>query len=543
MKNIAYILSACLIFTVSANAQDYDVVILNGRVMDPETNFDGVANVGIRDGVILTITQDDISGSETVDASSHVVAPGFIDYHWHGLDPLTSKLALRDGVTTAMDLEAGALNVDQWYEAHDGKMLYNYGTSANQLLARMLVHDAQEMKAQDEVDLEGPMDIRQTLPLWDVAAEDGVPGWSVSRSNLVQTNRIMETLDEELRQGALGIGSLIGYMRTGITTLEMFLAQKTAANYGRTTAVHARFYPSALTPIEHPTGFNELFTNAWMLEAPLLYQHNVDYGWWEIEEKLAVARERGLNMYGEMYPYNAASTAISAEYLLPDVYEAGGNNYGSSEEEGGIYDPQSDRFYTKEEFLEARDKEPGRIIFAYFSIRDPWIAQWISTPGMLVGSDGVYHAGESAFDMPYEAYIGHPRTTGTRGKTLRLARESNVPLMRVLANASYLPAKHLSDAGVEAMQERGRLQEGMIADIVVIDPEIVTDNATYREGEQGLPTTGIPYVLVNGKIVVNNSEVLQVYAGEPIRYPVESKGRYVQISREDWLKQFPEVYE
>ena len=76
-------------------------------------------------------------------------------------------------------------------------------------------------------------------------------------------------------------------MRTGITTLEMFLAQKTAANYGRTTAVHARYLAYGVVTFS---------SNAWMLEAPLLYQHNVDYGWWEIEEKLAVARERGLNM-------------------------------------------------------------------------------------------------------------------------------------------------------------------------------------------------------------------------------------------------------
>ena len=79
------ILVATVLFAAgceNGGAQEtYDVVIINGRVMDPETNFDGVANVGIRDGVILTITQDDISGSETVDASGHVVAPGFIDYH------------------------------------------------------------------------------------------------------------------------------------------------------------------------------------------------------------------------------------------------------------------------------------------------------------------------------------------------------------------------------------------------------------------------------------------------------------------------------
>jgi adenine deaminase len=85
----------------------YDIVILNGRVMDPETEFDGIRNVGIKDGRIVTITEDDISGNETIDATDHVVAPGFIDTHFHWTRPIGYKVALRDGVTTAMDLEAG----------------------------------------------------------------------------------------------------------------------------------------------------------------------------------------------------------------------------------------------------------------------------------------------------------------------------------------------------------------------------------------------------------------------------------------------------
>ena len=79
----------------------------------------------------------------------------------------------------------------------------------------------------------------------------------------------------------------------------------------------------------------------------------------------------------------------------------------------------------------------------------------------------------------------------------------------------------------------------MVADITVFNPDTITDNATYTLGEQGLPTTGIPHVLVDGQIVVKDSEVLEVYAGQPMRYPVEEKGRYKPISEVDWLKQFP----
>jgi N-acyl-D-aspartate/D-glutamate deacylase len=102
------ILSLCatvLLAAVPAKAQDtYDLVILNGRVMDPETMLDARLNVGIRDGRIAIITPSGISGDQTIDATDHVVTAGFIDTHFHALDGLSLKLAALDGVTTGMDL-------------------------------------------------------------------------------------------------------------------------------------------------------------------------------------------------------------------------------------------------------------------------------------------------------------------------------------------------------------------------------------------------------------------------------------------------------
>jgi formylmethanofuran dehydrogenase subunit A len=109
--------------------------------------------------------------------------------------------------------------------------------------------------------------------------------------------------------------------------------------------------------------------------------------------------------------------------------------------------------------------------------------------------------------------------------------------MQILAASSYNPAKYLGNTGLEAMQERGRLQEGMVADIVVLDPLTVTDNSTYAQGT--LPTTGIPYVLVNGTIVVKDSDVLKdVYPGQPIRFPVETEPKFQPLTLEDWKTEF-----
>ena len=102
--------SVIMLNTLAATAvfaQDYDLVINNGRVMDPETLFDGIANVGIKDGRIVAISKDPLVGAETVNAAGHIVAPGFIDTHFHFQMPIGYSLGLRDGLTSSMDFEMG----------------------------------------------------------------------------------------------------------------------------------------------------------------------------------------------------------------------------------------------------------------------------------------------------------------------------------------------------------------------------------------------------------------------------------------------------
>ena len=108
--------------------------------------------------------------------------------------------------------------------------------------------------------------------------------------------------------------------------------------------------------------------------------------------------------------------------------------------------------------------------------------------------------------------------------------------MHIIAQNSYWAAKHLGDAGIEAMQIRGRMQEGMVADITIFDPENVTDNGTYKVGENGRPSTGIPFVLVNGTVMVRDSEVVSgVYPGQAIRFEPEAEGLFVPMNKESYL--------
>jgi len=517
----------------SSNPIDgYDVVILNGRVMDPETKFDGIRNVGIKDGRIVSITEDNIIGAETIDASGHVVAAGFIDYEQHGLDPFGIKVNLRDGVTTQMDFEVGALNIPEWYEKRSGKTQANFGTVAGQEYARMRVHDSMA--------LEGP-DISMPFALMEHRAksgEDGHEGWANDRSTYAQINEVHSILDEELRQGALGIGSLIGYAGIAIVSYEMYTTQKLAGQYGRVTSVHHRFHPSATPPTEAPIGAKELIANAMTLNAPLQIHHDNDFGWWENEELLANARKQGYNVWATYYPWIAGSGNYGAAIVNPPIWE----DLMNYKYEETIYDPQMDKFVTKEEFLKLAKEEPGRTLIAYSPPRKKWLPEWTKVEGFIVAGDGMpgtdVNGDFLGWDGAYKDFAGHPRLAGTHAVVLRVARENGVPLMHSLAQLSYWPAKFMGDTGLKSMQERGRMQEGMVADIVVFDAKNVTEHATYKAGTNGLPSTGIPYVLVNGTTVVKDSKVLKdIFPGQPIRFPVEDKGRYQKITEKAWKDQ------
>lgn len=171
--------------------------------------------------------------------------------------------------------------------------------------------------------------------------------------------------------------------------------------------------------------------------------------------------------------------------------------------------------------------------------RKKWLPYWLKMPNMVVASDAMPGLGKNGQLLPANAepeeYAGHPRTAGTYAETLKLAREHEVPLMFTLAQTSYWSAKHLGDAGIEAMAERGRVQVGKIADLTLFDPLKVASRATYKAGEQGRPPVGIPYVIVNGKIAFRHGKVLAIKAGQPIRYATAAKGRFRPVDVNQWL--------
>jgi hypothetical protein len=529
MKVFRTTVLSLLVFTPAAVAADYDVVILNGRVMDPETSFDQVANVGISGDRIARISKEEMKGETVIDASGHVVSPGFIDTQAHSHGNLFGvKLMMRDGVTSPMDLEYGNINSAAWYAERKGKWPVNFAAAASHELQRMRVLD--KMPLPDPLDAEGGLLMRG-----DSYNENGIPDWAETIPTLDQLNQILAGIDEELRQGALTAATTMGYMAKGATTLEVFNLQKAAANYGRANSSHVRLLGNSKPPYEGNLGNLEQMANAAALGAPMLISHNNNVGWWEIEERAQGMRDQGMNVWSEYYPYTCGSTTIGSEFLTPDGLKLLGWNYED------MVNPRTGLGMSQAEYEEIVADDPAYVIMACIKDREEWLPMWLQVPHMTVAGDQMPPTDAEGkildWDDPYEAYVGHPRTAGSHAATFRLGREHNVPLMQTISQNSYWAAKHLGDTRLKAMQERGRLQEGMIADITIFDPDTITDNAGYKLGTNGLPSSGIPYVLVSGTLVVEDSKVKDdVYPGQEIRFPVQEKGRWVPLERKSYLE-------
>src|SRR5712692_6892505 len=136
--------AAVLAAHATRQGEQFDLVLVGGRVLDPETGLDANRNVGIRGGRIAAVTVEPLAARETLEVSGLVVAPGFIDLHAHGQDSESYRYYAHDGVTTALELEIGTYPVAPWYAERDGRALINYGVSAGHVGARraLIAHDA-----------------------------------------------------------------------------------------------------------------------------------------------------------------------------------------------------------------------------------------------------------------------------------------------------------------------------------------------------------------------------------------------------------------
>ena len=457
-----------LLFAGVLGAQQFDLVIANGRVMDPASNLNAVRYVGIRAGKIAAISESPLQGRNTVDARGMVVAPGFIDLHSHGQTPENYAFKARDGVTTALEMEVGAAPVTRWYQAREGKALINYGATSGHLPARMAVmHDTGTLLPRDK---------------------------AVTRAATADEQReIRNLVAKGLDEGALGIGMGIAYIplvgRAEILDLFRLAAERHAVIY-----VHIRnggpVEPGVVDALQ------EVIADAAATGAGVHVVHITSMGLRETPlclEMIAGARKRGLDITTEAYSYTAGMTDLSSAIF----------DQGWQQKQGNItyHDLQwaaTGERLTAETF--ARYRKQGGMV-AIHSIPEDIVKLAMANPMVMIASDGILDHGK-----------GHPRAAGTYARVLgKYVREEHaLTLMEALRKMTSMPADRLG------MKNKGRIEVGADADITVFDPATVTDKATFENPAQY--SEGIDYVLVGGTPVVSRGRLVDgVFPGRGLR--------------------------
>ena len=513
---------------------DWDLVLRGGRVIDPESGLDAVRDLAVANGRIAAIGAALRPAPVDVDVAGQVVTAGFIDLHSHVSDLGGLRLQAMDGVTTALELEAGVTPVGEAYRraAAQGRPI-NYGFAASWALARM----------------EAVAGLRPDASLAGFMARISEPAWQ-RPAEPAQVSAMLGRLSTDLADGALGIGVLLGYAPAA-SPAEYLCVAGLAAEAGVPTFTHARdlieMVPGAVID-----GAEEIVRAAAQTGAHMHYCHINSTSQRHIERVLALvgrAQAAGSVVTTEAYPYGSGMTGIGAAFLAPERLGERGLAPASL-----TYAPTGERVSSEARLRELRQSDPGGlVIIDLLSEDDPadraLLMRSLTFPGAVVASDAMPltwttpPADPLGWPLPPGATT-HPRTAGTFCRALRLLtrggqlssdggepsrddaelpRDGAEPagdsgrlsLPQALAKCSLEPAQLLEDRA-PAMHRKGRLQPGLDADVVVFDPETITDQASYRQSTR--PSAGIRHVLVNGTFVVRDGTVAgDARPGRPVR--------------------------
>lgn len=450
-------------------AQQYDLVIANGRVMDPESGLDAVRHVGIRGGKIVEVSERPLPGKQTIDAAGRVVAPGFIDLHSHGQTNQSNEYQAHDGVTTALELEVGVPAVGAFLKSREGNAILNFGASASHGAMRSVSMRAFASQAAEW--------LRTPGQLMDISEK----GRYQPLTQPEEYSALAAHMERGLREGGIGFGVAHQYY-PGASREEIFRVFQMARKWDVPIFTHVR--SMSMDAIE------EVIADAAATGAPLHIVHVNSMSLASLPvvlEMIESARQRGLDITTEAYPYTAASTFLQSTIFDEGWQSRLGISYGDLQ-----WVDTGERL-TKETF--ERYRKQGGIVIMHF-MKPEWIARAMASPIVMIASDG----------MPY-APGAHPRSAGTFSRVLGfyVREQKTLTLMDALAKMTIMPARRL-EAIAPAMKNKGRLRVGADADITVFDPDRVRDTATFEKGLSF--SAGIDQVLVNGIAVVRDGKTV-----------------------------------
>ena len=499
----------------------YDLLLTGGTVIDGTGAPGRIADVAIRDGLIAEVgtglPRD--SATRTIDASAHVVAPGFIDLHAH-LDPLLrlpgAESAVRQGVTTALGGPDGSA---PW-------PLGEYLDSASTLGLGINV-----------AFLVGHNTIRREV----MGSENRAP-------TADELERMKAMVAQGMDEGAFGLSTGLRYIPGAFAeTDEVIELARVASERGGIYTSHLRDEGMQLI-----AGVAEAIDIGRRADIPVVLTHHKVIGrpmWGSSERTLAMidsARAAGIDVMADQYPYTASYTGIGI--LVPQWALAGGNDalierlndpaLRDSIVQGIIWNIENDRgggdLARVQLALVAWDRSLEGRTLADWATRENMPLTAATGAELVIlamqqgGASAIYHVMDEAdveriMRHPFTA-IGsdgrlvepgdghpHPRWYGTFPRVLaRYVRERGVlTLEDAVRKMTGLPADRLR------LTDRGRIAVDGAADIVVFDPETVTDLATFEEPHQY--PAGIPFVIVNGEVVVDGGEYTDARPGRVLR--------------------------
>ena len=485
---LTFALMASMAQAKTITSDVFDTVIEGGRVMDPETNFDGIANIGIRRGKITHISTERLKANRIIDASGLVVSPGFIDIHSHTPTRLGEHLSVLDGITTQLDLEAGSYPpTDYGYQYKAGAQLH-YGSSVGHFAIRGLVMD------------------NSTQGYF--FSEDGLLSlggamWS-QPATPAQVNEMREHLRNGLQLGGLGIGVLLDYMTEAVTESELSMIFATAAEYDTPVYVHVRRGMPG-----DPTGLDEVIALAERHGVATLICHITHsamggIGVWL--SKIDAANSQGARITTETLSYLAGGTSIAADVFVNRDWRA----IFDIDYEDVQWVPTGE-WLDEKRFLQYQREFPTSSINHHY-VKEEWLVEALKWPGMMVSTDAL-----PAFDLEVKT---NPNIAGTYAHFLgRYVRDLGVmTLMEGLRRITLLPAQWLALASKD-FESKGRVQEGADADLVIFSAARIAAKAQYGDPYQ--PSDGIAHVLVGGRLVVQNGHQVEGrYPGKHLINPL-----------------------
>jgi cytosine/adenosine deaminase-related metal-dependent hydrolase len=484
-------------------------ILRSGTVVDPASGTASVADVLVDGDRVVSVSALPILDADAtvIDVTGLIVGPGFVDLHSHVHSIAGQRLQAFDGVTTNLDLEAGLMPIERAYAhaAAEGRVL-NYGFSASWTAARGRVLAGVEPTAvfHEAMGLLGNLDWQRTSSPAELTAWLGL-------------------LDDELAAGALGIGVLMGYAPQS-DPAEYLAVARLAAAAGTPTYTHVRELIE-VDPRTPADGSMEVVRAAAETGAAMHHCHVNSTSKRHIDRVLTTldgARAAGSRVTVEAYPYGMGSTSVGAFFLAPERLGAAGLKPSSIVMLG-----TNERIADERRLREVREADPAATCFVEFlDERDEAdrerLRRALAYPDSIVASDAMpvewpdRRPDTREWPLPPGAST-HPRTAGTFARSLRqMVREyGEWDWVEAFRRCSYLPARVL-DATAPVMRRKGYLSAGADADLVVLDPTTITDNATTADPVR--PSSGVRHLIVGGTFVIRDAELdVDAYPGRPVR--------------------------